>query len=452
MKTRLISFLFALAASVAIHAAIIDGTCGDNLTWTLNTQDSTLIISGTGAMTSHPWYEYRAYIKTASLPDGLTSIGENAFGFCSHLTSVTIPNSVTSIGQQAFQYCSSLTSITIPNSVTSIGNSAFSNCSHLSSVTIPNSVTSIGDETFYECVGLTSVTIPNSVTSIGDYAFYYCRSMTSVTIPNSVTSIGISAFWCCYNLTSVTIPDSVTSIGRSTFDGCSSLTSVTIPNSVTSMGSYAFSGCTGLTSITIPNSVTSIGGSVFSGCTGLTSITIPNSVTSIGEGAFYNCTGLTSVYNYSTLPQSINSYVFKYVNTSTCTLYVPEESIELYRAADGWKEFTNIIAIPGTEAETEEYNINYLNKSGDVIDSELVTLTLPAAPEIEGFTFLRWDVVAGQLADGINIQAVYTADEPTSAPAVVVNPANKAQKLIRNGNVYILTDTKTYNVTGARVK
>ena len=428
MKKRLISFLFVLAASVAIHAAIIDGTCGDNLTWTLNTNDSTLIISGTGAMTSHPWYEYRAYIKTASLPDGLTSIGENAFGFCSHLTSVTIPNSVTSIGQQAFQYCSGLTSITIPNSVTSIGNSAFYDCSSLASFTIPNSVTRIGDYAFYECIGLTSVTIPNSVTSIGDYAFYYCRSLTSVTIPNSVTSIGNSAFWCCYNLTSVTIPNSVTSIGRSTFSGCSSLTSITIPNSVTSMGSYAFSGCSGLTSINIPNSVTSIGGSAFSGCS-----------------------SLTSVYNYAATPQAIYSNVFYELNLSTCTLYVPEESIELYRAADVWKEFGNIIAIPGTEVETEEYNINYLNKSGNVIDSELVTLSLPSAPEIEGFTFLRWDVIAGQLVDGINIQAVYTADEPTSAPEVV-NPVNKSQKLIRNGNVYILRDGKTYTVQGLKVR
>ena len=382
MKKRLISFLFVLAASVAIHAAIIDGTCGDNLTWTLNTNDSTLIISGTGAMTSHPWYEYRAYIKTASLPDGLTSIGENAFGFCSHLTSVTIPNSVTSIGQQAFQYCSGLTSITIPNSVTSIGNSAFYDCSSLASFTIPNSVTRIGDYAFYECIGLTSVTIPNSVTSIG----------------------------------------------RSTFSGCSSLTSITIPNSVTNMGSYAFSGCSGLTSINIPNSVTSIGGSAFSGCS-----------------------SLTSVYNYAATPQAIYSNVFYELNLSTCTLYVPEESIELYRAADVWKEFGNIIAIPGTEVETEEYNINYLNKSGNVIDSELVTLSLPSAPEIEGFTFLRWDVIAGQLVDGINIQAVYTADEPTSAPEVV-NPVNKSQKLIRNGNVYILRDGKTYTVQGLKVR
>jgi hypothetical protein len=281
--------------------------------------------------------------------------------------------------------------------------------------------------------------------------------MTSVTIPNSVTSIGISAFWSCYNLTSVTIPNSVTSIGRSTFDGCSSLTSITIPNSVTSMGSYAFSGCTGLTSITIPNSVTSIGGSAFSGCSGLTSITIPNSVTSIGEGAFYNCTGLTSVYNYSTLPQSINSYVFKYVNTSTCTLYVPEESIELYRAADGWKDFGSIVGIDAPEEPQEpelvedEYAIHYVDKSSNELHREAVTLHVPVAPQIAGFTFIGWQASGMLEEDGIILQAVYTANTPTSAP-VVVNPANKAQKLIRNGNVYILTETKTYNVQGLETK
>ena len=82
--------------------------------------------------------------------------------------------SVTSIGIDAFAWCSGLTSVTIPNSVTSIGIEAFHGCSGLTSVTIPNSVTSIGGAAFYGCTGLTSVTIPNSVTSIGDYAFRYC--------------------------------------------------------------------------------------------------------------------------------------------------------------------------------------------------------------------------------------------------------------------------------------
>ena len=105
--------------------------------------------------------------------------------------------SVTSIGNDAFAYCSGLTSIDIPNSVTSIGESAFYKCTGLTSVTIGNSVTSIGFQVFYDCSGLTSIDIPNSVTSIGESAFSGCRCLTSVTIPNSVTSIGEYAFHSC---------------------------------------------------------------------------------------------------------------------------------------------------------------------------------------------------------------------------------------------------------------
>ena len=161
--------------------------------------------------------------------------------------------SVTSIGDDAFYYCSGLTSVTIPNSVTSIGNYAFYYCSGLTSVTFPNSVTSIGNSAFYNCSGLTSVTIPNSVTSIGDRAFYECSSLTSVTIPNSVTSIGNDAF-----------------------AGCSGLTSITIPNSVTFIGNYAFYGCNGLTSI-VSNAVVPpvLGGEVFSYSNNYCNTTVP---------------------------------------------------------------------------------------------------------------------------------------------------------------------------------
>ena len=400
-------FLLALLACAGItQAAIYDGSCGANLTWSLNTQDSTLTITGSGEMTNWhgdpdfaPWYDYKSYIKYVSLPDGITSIGEWAFRDCSGLTSIEIPNRVTSIGSDAFDGCSGLTSVTIGNRVTSIGNTAFS-----------------------YCTGLTSVTIPNSVTGIGDYAFYECYHLTSVTIGNSVTSIGSSAF-----------------------GGCSSMTSVTIPSSVTIIGEGAFFLCNGLTSVTIPNSVTSIGGSAFLGCSGLSSVTIGNSVTGIGDKAFKDCTGLTFVTNYAATPQSINSNVFDNVNKSTCVLNVAKESVSLYQAANVWKEFTH-------KTVEGDYTINYVDKDSQALYNHVVTLYVPVAPTITGFTFVGWQTVSTMLTDGITLQAVYQADEPFSAPAVYTNPANPAQKLIKNGNVYILTDDKTYTITGQIVE
>ena len=208
---------------------------------------------------------------------------------------VTIPNGVTSIGEMAFWYCSDLKSITIPDSVTSIGEQAFGYCSRLKSITIPDSVTSIGERAFWGCSGLSSIMIPDSVTSIGERAFWDCSSLSSITIPDSVTSIGEEAFWYCSGLSSITISDSVTSIEYRTFEGCSSLSSITIPASVTSIGEMAFYGCSGLSSITIPDSVTSIGEFAFCGCSSLSSITIPASVISIGRRAFYECSGLNSI-------------------------------------------------------------------------------------------------------------------------------------------------------------
>ena len=259
--------------------------------------------------------------------------------------------------------------------VTSIGEYAFAGCSGLTSVTIPNSVTSIGYVAFSNCPGLTSITIPNSVTSIGEYAFARCSGLTSIEIPNSVTSSGGGAFASCSGLTNVTIGNSVTYIGTSAFEYCDGLTSITIPNSVTSIGWAAFCGCTGLTSIDIPNSVTSIGEYAFAGCTGLTSVTIPNSVTSIGTSAFEYCDGLTSVTNYATTPQTICWDVFYGVNKSSCTLYVPEGSIELYQAADGWKDFTNIQAIAETQSIGEVTNNQSRITNKIIKDKQIYILT-----------------------------------------------------------------------------
>ena len=352
-RTHAFSFVLLCICIVAFcvisaSAATYSGKCGDNLTYTLNTNTGVLTISGTGAMADWsdsngnvvPWYSYRSSIRTVQISKAATSIGAYAFYGCSSLTSITIPNRVTSIGASAFRGCSSLTSISIPSGVTSIGDFAFFKCSGLNAVyitdiaawcgiafgdfsaspfyyaqnlylngeqvtdlVIPDSVTSIGAYAFYNCSRLTSISIPSGVTSIGYSAFFKCSSLTSISIPSGVTSIGGSAFRDCSSLTSITIPNRVTSIGDFAFKGCSSLTSISIPSGVTSIWAYAFYDCSSLTSISIPDSVTSIWAYAFYNCGSLTSISIPSGVTSIGAYAFYNCGSLTSI----SIPSGVTS-------------------------------------------------------------------------------------------------------------------------------------------------
>ena len=253
-----------------------------------------------------------------------------------------IAYTVTSIGEEAFAYCSDNISVKIPATVTSIGHQAFYQSTGLISIEIPASVISIGDEAFRECSGLTSIEIPKSVTSIGAYAFMYCTGLTSIEIPNSVTSIGDGAFQRCSGLTSINIPASVTSIGRGAFARCSGLTSIEIPNSVTSIEHQAFYYCSGLKSIKIPASVTAIGEYAFMNCSGLTSIEIPASVTSIEHEAFSGCSGLTEIFSRASEPPVCNYKAWLYVNKSTCTLYVPAGTKDAYAAASEWEDFINI--------------------------------------------------------------------------------------------------------------
>ena len=346
-KIFILIFLCAISFN-AIHA---------EFSWNLS-DDGTLTLSGTSipnySSEGSPWYFQRKEIKKIVIEQGILYIGVYAFHNCSALTSISIPNSVAGIESNAFNGCSALTSVTIPNSVKYIGNYAFAYCSALSSITIPNSVTSIGNSAFANCYSLTSLKIPSSLNSIGNEAFTYCYSLTSITTEkgnakydsrnNCNAIIETNSNTLIVGCKNTIIPNSVTRIGNDSFMGNEDLTSITIPNSVTRIGSRAFCGCTNLKSIKISNSVTNIGERAFSACSNITSITIPESVTSIGDYAFFYCLGLTSIICEANTPPDCSIYTFDYVNKSI-PVYVPANSIEAYKKADVWKDFTNIQAI-----------------------------------------------------------------------------------------------------------
>ena len=127
------------------------GTCGENLTWSLDESTGKLTITGSGAMSyeSNPWYDLRDQITSIVLPNGLTSIGDGAFSDCTGLTSVTIPASVEWIGEGAFAY-SGLTSLTLLGS-THLDMEAFFYCDDLRSVTFPCGTSNRGLSTFEGC-------------------------------------------------------------------------------------------------------------------------------------------------------------------------------------------------------------------------------------------------------------------------------------------------------------
>lgn len=231
------------------------GTCGENLTWNLNTKTGELIISGEGPMHNYsyyvgsPWEKLKHNISTVKIRNNVTHIGDYAFYDCDNLTTVEIPDSITSIGERAFLKCDSITSITMPNSVVNIGKYAFYNCTSLANVTISDSAINIGDHVFSHCDSLVNITIPYGVTSISDTMFANCSNLANVTISDSVVSIGEAAFFECDSLTYIYIPDSVTSIGERVFDLCDNLMYIYIPDSVTSIGDYAFDDCSSLTDV-----------------------------------------------------------------------------------------------------------------------------------------------------------------------------------------------------------
>lgn len=294
--------------------------------------------------------KYNGSDTVVTIPDGVTSIGDNAFEDCYKITNITLPDTVISIGEYSFSRCDNLTSINIPDSVTSIGNGAFYWCKSLKYIELPDNLTSIGDGAFFNCKALQEINIPSGITEISDSLFMGCSGLDNVYIPNSVTYIDEYAFFGCNDLSNIVIPPNVYSIGDSaielydddftisgkidsyaetyaqknnipfkvitsgvSIDGSDfvirngvlieytgSEKNITIPDGVTSIGDRAFFTCD-ITSVTIPDSVTEIGMEAFYKCKNLKNINFSNNLTTIGDLCFAYCDSLTNI----TIPKSV---------------------------------------------------------------------------------------------------------------------------------------------------
>ena len=357
--------------------------------------NSVVELEGEGMITSSMISDYKSNVISVKLGTLCTGLDVESFKDCINLTSIIIPDSVLIIGNYALSGCTNLTEINIPNSVKAINSYSFNDCIGLTSFNIPDSVTSIGDYAFKGCNNIELINMPTSILYIGLYPFndtkYYienvesengieyldkcivnisdiskttyairndtksilttfesCTALESISLPSSLNIMIMNLFKNLKHLTSVNIPDSITIISDEVFEGCTNLTSVNIPNSVTKIGNYTFSG-SGLTSIIIPDSVVRIQAGLFYQCTNLTSIIISNSATKIDGRVFEDCINLISITIKNPNPPII------YLNVpdpfTNCRnlihIYVPEESVNIYKSSSYWNTKSSIIsAIP----------------------------------------------------------------------------------------------------------
>lgn len=290
----------------------------------------------TAEVTNHPGFPYE--IASATIPKKVN--------YCD------ITYVVKRIGAGAFEDCYALTSVTIPNSITSIESFAFKNCQSLNSINIPQSVVFIKPDAFsYSGIYNDESNWEDSVLYIGDCLIQAKRGLTGSYIVKEGTRLIINEAFAGSNLTNITIPNTVTDIGA---------------------GAFQYSA---LTSMIIPNGVTKIWAGAFHHCTSLKSVTLSNCITQIQRDAFRDCTALTTVVCEAVLVPDCQHNIFFNVPQSAATLYVSEESLEDYKSAIYWKDFSTILPIAPTGTEhTHSKNNNGSSFTKVILNGQLLIL------------------------------------------------------------------------------
>ena len=371
-------------------------------------------------------------LTSVTIGNSVTSIGNNAFWYCSGLTSIDVASdnsNYCSVDGVLFnkdkttliQYPGGKQgAYTIPNSVTSIGDNAFYGCASLTSVTIPNSVTSIQYNAFEGCKGLTSVTIEaKTPPALGDYAFgfrsgfdiyvpcgtleayktawaYYAdriRSGVEYTITGKVNDANAGSVdyptSACGDVVITAVPnngyhftqwsdgntdnprtieltqdttftaefayDRVGTCGKDlalvwSYDPTNKVLTIGNAGEFTENMQFGAEAPNEMEELVIGNSVTAIGANAFAGISSLKKVSIGESVKTIGEQAFFNCVNLETIFNYRQTPTNAYSTAFDGVDKFECVLYVLPSSIDMYKNASVWRDFYYTYAIGAKEA------------------------------------------------------------------------------------------------------
>ena len=279
---------------------------------------------------------------------------------------------ITSIGAYAFNGCTSLTNINLSPTLTTIGIQAFYNCTPLSGITLPSSLTTIGGNAFSGCTSLeiADLSLPNLI-SLGQNAFYgvSIRKITNLgkitSLPNADNST--QNFGNKDILEEIVLPETITYIPGSSFNGYSNLKKINTEN-IEKIGGYTFANALDGVALRMSKLSTIEGNQLFynsgvtildfrgstftdtkdsfaQGATNLHIVYLPDTLTSMGYGCFLNCTSLVTLICNATTPPTLGSKVLNNtpIASKKGTIYVPDASVDAYKAATNWSTYADII-------------------------------------------------------------------------------------------------------------
>ena len=448
-------------------------------------------------------------LTSLDIPESITSIGEYAFSGCTNLISVSIGNSLTSIVNNVFSSCSNITNIIAPaiafntglytsklqNAVVTSGvlnENGFSyiNTSHktLKTLDISTSTTTIlADQGLKDCYSLENLYLPASMEQIGYEAFSGCYALRGITLPESLVEIGNKAFNGCDNLELI-VSNAVAppTIGNAVFDN-RMLTAGTLRVPCGSRNVYAASAWGNYFSNITENYVFNI--SITANNESMGEVTFDldcenNQATIIAtanegyrfvqwsDGSQDASRVITLIQDtllvalFEAIP-SIEKFAVYFLDWDGSLLseqkvesgnvpLVPEEPEREGFRFTGWSANLEAItertfAIAQYEKESVGVPVYFVDAENNLISTSHIADMAPDAPFLADKSFIGWKVLEGNIAEGVVVQATYEGDAPQSLPSIEHSEA-APQKILRNGQVFILRGYKTYSVTGQEVK
>ena len=448
-------------------------------------------------------------LQKVRLGNQVGNINQRAFYNCVLLDSLTLPNTVNTLGDSVFYNCNNLAYAQLSNTLSTIGNAAFDRCNSLPEIFIPKSVSSIGQGVFRKCsslsvVGFEDGTNPLSLgrDSINKGLFYDCP-LDSVYIGRELTYqntkvYGYSPFYRSPTLRSVVISDVPSKVETNEFYGCTNLYYVLIGNGAQSIGDYAFSGCSSIGYFSFGSQVQTIGAEAFSDCVAMTRLySYCQQPPTCGASALadidkWNCTlyipdGTTDAYtaadqwmDFFFVEENSPKFTITWKNddgsiidqTEVSYGQIPTHEVPVKPSTEqytytfaGWTPEVVAATSDATytatyTSELRKYTVTFLDEDGNILcEDEWEYGSMPsceeptkAADDDYTYTFAGWSPEVVVVTSDATYTAIFTA-EPivgTNIPEVKINP--QAMKVIREDEVFIIRDDKTYTITGQIVK